>query len=106
MFDEHSWEERYRSHAAALPVMVSLDSATVEVTTPPREPSVVNLTVPTPVPDGHYVLSFRVDGTQTLQPTSGTLGVSIDGGPIEQVAVEQSTAELAVDLTPGRTPWP
>jgi hypothetical protein len=83
--------------------LVSLESATVEVTTPAREPSVINLTVPTPVPDGDSVLSFRVDGTQTLQPTLGTLEVSIDGGPATRVTVEQSTAQLPVTLTPGRT---
>jgi len=81
--------------------LVSLGFATVEVTTPPREPSVVYLAVPRPVPDGHTVLTFHVEGTQTLQPTSGTLEVSINGGPTAQVAVVQSTAELPVDLTPG-----
>jgi fibronectin type 3 domain-containing protein len=81
--------------------LVSLGFATVKVTTPPREPSVVYLAVPRPVPDGPTTLTFRVEGTQTLQPTSGTLEVSIDGGPTAQVAVEQSTAELPVDLTPG-----
>jgi fibronectin type 3 domain-containing protein len=81
--------------------LVSLGFATVEVTTPPREPSVVYLAVPRPVPDGQTTLIFRVEGTQTLQPTSGTLEVSINGGPAAQVAVVQSTAELPVDLTPG-----
>jgi hypothetical protein len=60
--------------------LVSLGFATVEVTTPPREPSVVYLAVPRPVPDGPTTLTFRVEGTQTLQPTSGTLEVSINGG--------------------------
>jgi Bacterial Ig-like domain (group 3) len=71
------------------------------VTTPPREPSVVYLAVPRPVPAGPTTLTFRVEGTQTLQPTSGTLEVSINGGPTKQATVEQSTAELPVDLTPG-----
>jgi Bacterial Ig-like domain (group 3)/FG-GAP-like repeat len=93
-----SYTFRVRGVGAGL---VSLESATVQVTTPPREPSVINLDSILPLPAGDTVLAFRVDGTQTLQPASGTLEVSIDGGPVAQVAVEQSRAQLPLTLSPG-----
>jgi hypothetical protein len=89
---------RVRSVANGL---ASIDHVAVSVTTPAREPSVINLTAPSPVPAGDAVLTFRIDGTQTLQPTSGTLDVSINGGPVTRVPVEQSQASLPVTLAPG-----
>lgn len=79
----------------------SLDYGTVGITTPPREPSVINLDSPSPVPAGETVLTFSIVGTQTLQPTYGTLEVSIDGGPVATATVDQKTATLAATLVPG-----
>src|SRR6266540_3421703 len=79
----------------------SLDYGTVGITTPPREPSVINHDSPSPVPAGETVLTFSIVGTQTLQPTYGTLGVSIDGGPVATATVDQKTATLAATLAPG-----
>lgn len=93
-----TYQFRVRSVANAI---TSLTYASVSVTTPPREPSVINVTAPSPLPAGDTVITFQVSGTQTLQPTSGTLDVSIDGGPATQVVVQWSTASLPVNLEPG-----
>jgi fibronectin type 3 domain-containing protein len=95
---EASYVFRIRALAGEL---VSLGFATLQVTTPAREPTVVFLAVPRPVPDGPTTLTFNINGTQTLQPTFGTLEVSINGGATQQATVEYSRAELPVDLTPG-----
>jgi fibronectin type 3 domain-containing protein len=81
--------------------LLSLDYATVEITTPPREPSVIEHDSPSPVPAGDSVLTFSVVGMLTFQPTYGTLDVSIDGGPVATAPVDQKAATLAVTLAPG-----
>lgn len=94
-----SYTFRIRSVANGI---ASFGYATVSATTPPREPSVINLMGPSPLPAGDTVLTFQISGTQTLNPTSGTLDVSIDGGPVSQVAVQSSIASLPVSLEPGQ----
>jgi fibronectin type 3 domain-containing protein len=81
--------------------LLSFDYATVEITTPPREPSYIELVSPSPVPAGDTTLTFLVAGLQTFQPTSGTLEVSVDGGPVLSTAVVQKYATLPVTLEPG-----
>jgi len=95
---ETSYVFRIRALAGEL---VSLGFATLQVTTPPRAPTVVDLAVPRPVPTGPTTLTFNIFGTQTLQLTSGTLEVSINGGATQQATVADGRAELAVNLNPG-----
>jgi fibronectin type 3 domain-containing protein len=81
--------------------LLSFDYATVEITTPPREPSYVAIATPSPVPAGATTLEFYVAGTESFQPTYGTLSVSVDGGPATTVPVNQKYATLQVTVDPG-----
>jgi hypothetical protein len=79
----------------------SLDYGSVEISTPPREATVISLDSPSPVPAGDTGLSFSVVGQQSFQPPSGTLSISVDGGPVVTATFEQKYVTVQVRLVPG-----